>query len=51
MAQDAGGAIRGAVRADFFFGSGPQAQVRASTMKQPTEMWALLPNGLRIAAK
>jgi membrane-bound lytic murein transglycosylase A len=51
MAQDAGGAIRGAVRADFFFGSGPQAQVQASTMKQPTEMWILLPKGLRIAAK
>ena len=51
MAQDAGGAIRGAVRADFFFGSGPQAQVQASTMKQPTEMWVLLPKGLKIAAK
>lgn len=51
MAQDAGGAIRGAVRADFFFGSGPQAQMQASTMKQPTEMWVLLPKGLKIAAK
>jgi membrane-bound lytic murein transglycosylase A len=51
MAQDAGGAIRGAVRADFFFGSGPQAQTQASTMKQPTEMWVLLPKGLKIAAK
>lgn len=51
MAQDAGGAIRGAVRADFFFGSGPQAQIQASTMKQPTEMWVLLPKGLKIAAK
>jgi membrane-bound lytic murein transglycosylase A len=51
MAQDAGGAIRGAVRADFFFGTGPQAQAQASRMRQPTQMWVLLPKGLKIAAK
>ena len=51
MAQDAGGAIRGAVRADFFFGSGPQAQALASKTRQPTQMWVLLPNGLKISAK
>lgn len=51
MAQDAGGAIRGAVRADFFFGSGPQAQAQASKTRQPTQMWVLLPNGLKISAK
>ncbi|WP_350029575.1 3D domain-containing protein [Caballeronia sp. NCTM5] len=51
MAQDAGGAIRGAVRADYFFGTGPQAQQQASRMKQPTQMWVLLPKGLRISAK
>ncbi|SAL02294.1 MltA domain-containing protein [Caballeronia pedi] len=51
MAQDAGGAIRGAVRADYFFGTGAQAQQQASRMKQPTQMWVLLPKGLRISAK
>jgi membrane-bound lytic murein transglycosylase A len=51
MAQDAGGAIRGAVRADFFFGSGPQAQAQASKMRQPAQLWVLLPKGLRIAAQ
>ncbi|MFL9931436.1 murein transglycosylase A [Paraburkholderia sp. RL18-103-BIB-C] len=51
MAQDAGGAIRGPVRVDFFFGSGPQAQVQASKTRQPAQMWVLLPNGLKIAAK
>ncbi|MCC8392535.1 MltA domain-containing protein [Paraburkholderia sp. MMS20-SJTR3] len=51
MAQDAGGAIRGAVRVDYFFGSGPQAQAQASRTRQPAQMWVLLPNGLKIAAK
>ncbi|WP_250475561.1 murein transglycosylase A [Caballeronia sp. GAFFF1] len=51
MAQDAGGAIRGAVRADYFFGTGEKAQQKASTMKQATQMWVLLPKGLRISAK
>nr|WP_280519438.1 MltA domain-containing protein [Caballeronia grimmiae] len=51
MAQDAGGAIRGAVRADYFFGTGAQAQQKASRMKQPAQMWVLLPKGLRISAK
>ncbi|MFM0516104.1 MULTISPECIES: MltA domain-containing protein [Caballeronia] len=51
MAQDAGGAIRGAVRADYFFGTGEKAQQKASRMKQPAQMWVLLPKGLRISAK
>ena len=51
MAQDAGGAIRGAVRADYFFGTGREAQQQASRMKQPAQMWVLLPKGLRISAK
>lgn len=51
MAQDAGGAIRGAVRADYFFGTGADAQQKASKMKQPAQMWVLLPKGLRISAK
>ncbi|WP_241270049.1 MltA domain-containing protein [Caballeronia sp. M1242] len=51
MAQDAGGAIRGALRADYFFGTGEQAQQKASRMKQPAQMWVLLPKGLRISAR
>jgi membrane-bound lytic murein transglycosylase A len=43
MAQDTGGAIRGAVRADFFWGFGAEAGEQAGKMKQSGEMWVLLP--------
>ncbi|MEQ1775022.1 MAG: MltA domain-containing protein [Burkholderiales bacterium] len=43
LAQDTGGAIRGAVRADFFWGSGEEATREAGRMKQPLRMWVLLP--------
>jgi membrane-bound lytic murein transglycosylase A len=43
MAQDTGGAIRGAVRADFFYGFGPDAMDRAGKMKQRGQVWVLLP--------
>jgi len=43
MAQDTGGAIRGAVRADFFYGFGPDAVDRAGKMKQRGQIWVLLP--------
>ena len=43
MAQDTGGAIRGAVRADFFYGFGPEALENAGLMKQPGQLWVLLP--------
>ncbi len=46
FAQDTGGAIRGAVRADFFWGSGPAAGARALQTKDRLLMWVLLPNGL-----
>lgn len=45
LAQDAGGAIRGAVRADFFWGFGNEAAREAGRMKQALRMWVLLPNG------
>lgn len=45
MAQDTGGAIRGAVRADFFYGFGDKAGQLAGRMKQPGQMWVLLPAG------
>ena len=45
LAQDTGGAIRGAVRADFFWGFGEQAGVQAGRMKQSGQMWVLFPKG------
>ncbi|MDP2829359.1 MAG: murein transglycosylase A [Sulfuricellaceae bacterium] len=45
MAQDTGGAIKGAVRADFFWGFGPEAGKLAGSMKQNGRMWVLLPKG------
>jgi membrane-bound lytic murein transglycosylase A len=44
MAQDTGGAIRGAVRADFFWGFGDEAGAQAGRMRQSGRMWVLLPN-------
>lgn len=43
MAQDTGGAIKGAVRADFFWGFGKAAGEQAGRMKQSGRMWLLLP--------
>ena len=43
MAQDTGGAIRGGVRADFFWGFGNEAGEMAGKMKQKGRMWVLLP--------
>ena len=43
MAQDTGGAIRNAVRADFFWGFGALAGEQAGRMKQRGMMWVLLP--------
>jgi len=44
LAQDTGGAIRGGVRADFFWGSGNDAGIQAGRMRQKGQMWALLPH-------
>lgn len=43
MAQDTGGAIKGAVRADYFWGFGAEAGEKAGRMKQRGMMWVLLP--------
>ena len=43
MAQDTGGAIKGPVRADFFWGFGDTAGAQAGRMKQPLRMWVMLP--------
>lgn len=45
LAQDTGGAIRGAVRADFYWGSGTEAGNKAGKMRQKGRMWVLLPKG------
>ena len=45
LAQDTGGAIRGVVRADFFWGFGAEAGNQAGRMKQQGQMWVLLPPG------
>jgi membrane-bound lytic murein transglycosylase A len=43
LAQDTGGAIRGAVRADFFWGFGDDAGREAGRMRQDGRMWILWP--------
>ncbi len=43
LAQDTGGAIRGAVRADFFWGFGDAAGREAGRMRQDGKMWVLWP--------
>ncbi len=43
LAQDTGGAIRGAVRADFFWGCGDAAGKLAGRMKEKGRVWVLLP--------
>ena len=46
LAQDTGSAIKGAVRADFFWGFGEQAGREAGRMRQQGQMWLLLPKGV-----
>lgn len=45
LAQDTGSAIRGAVRADFFWGFGDEAGALAGRMRQSTRLWLLYPKG------
>lgn len=45
VAQDTGGAINGAVRADFFWGFGDAAGALAGKMRQAGRMWVLYPKG------
>jgi len=47
IAQDTGGAIRGAARADIFFGFGPSAEQTAGGMKANARFYVLLPKGLK----
>ena len=43
VAQDTGGAIKNAVRADYFWGFGAEAGEKAGKMKQRGMLWVLLP--------
>ncbi len=46
VAQDTGGAIRGAVRGDLFWGAGADAYDRAGRMRQHGRYWMLVPRAL-----
>jgi len=46
VAQDTGGAIRGGVRGDFYWGFGDEAGALAGRMRQSGRMWVLLPAGV-----
>ena len=43
FAQDTGGAINGSIRADLFWGRGPQAGEYAGRMRQPGSLYVLVP--------
>jgi membrane-bound lytic murein transglycosylase A len=45
VAQDTGSAITGAVRIDYFWGSGADALAAAGRMRHPLRVWALWPRG------
>jgi len=45
LAQDTGGAIKGHVRADVFWGRGDEAEMLAGLMKQQGRLFVLLPRG------
>ncbi|MCK5726900.1 MAG: murein transglycosylase A [Thiotrichaceae bacterium] len=44
FAQDTGGAIKGELRADMFYGTGKQAEVSAGLMKNRSQYFILRPN-------
>jgi len=46
VTQDTGGAIRGAVRGDYFWGFGKEAEALAGAMKSKGQYWFLLPKAL-----
>jgi len=48
IAQDTGGAITGAVRGDFFWGSGNKAAHKAGLMKSKGRFWILLPKNVQV---
>ena len=49
IAQDTGGAIKGAQRGDIYFGSGDEAGAMAGSMNQPGDFFVLLPQSIEMA--
>jgi membrane-bound lytic murein transglycosylase A len=47
IAQDTGGAIRGPIRGDIFYGYGERAEQLAGPMKQHGQWWFLLPKTVK----
>ncbi len=50
IAQDTGGAIRGPVRGDVFWGYGPDAERQAGSQRARGAYYLLLPRGVAVAA-
>jgi membrane-bound lytic murein transglycosylase A len=48
VTQDTGGAIRGAIRGDVFWGAGDEAAARAGVMKSKGRYWILLPKTVTV---
>ncbi|MEO0608711.1 MAG: 3D domain-containing protein, partial [Pseudomonadota bacterium] len=46
VSQDTGGAIKGPVRGDIYFGTGAQAGAAADTVNAPGRLWVLLPRAV-----
>lgn len=46
VSQDTGGAIKGPVRGDLYFGTGPEAGAAADTVNAPGRLWVLLPRAV-----
>ncbi|MEA3354009.1 MAG: murein transglycosylase A [Campylobacterota bacterium] len=46
VAADTGGAIKGEIRADFFFGNGNSAEEKAGRMKQKGKLYLFIPNNI-----
>ena len=51
LAQDPGAAIKGYARADMFWGNGEMAEKLAGEMKQPAELYVLLPRDESIQSR
>ena len=51
VVQDTGGAIKGAVRGDFFWGAGDEAAHNAGIMKSAGQAYILLPKTVTVPAK
>lgn len=46
IAQDTGGAIKGAIRGDLFWGTGVRAGIDGGNVNHDTNWWVLLPKGV-----